>query len=51
MVCRYCHKRLPDKSETVCPHCFAKWEPVDELKTEGKKQAKAVEHNTVNGHE
>ena len=51
MVCKYCHKRLPDTAEAVCPHCFAEWAPVEDPKMEDKKSTKTVEHNTVNGHE
>lgn len=51
MVCRYCHKKLPETKEAVCPHCFAEWEPAEESEREGKGRTKTVEHNTVNGHE
>lgn len=51
MVCRFCHKRLPETDGAVCPHCFAEWQPVEEPEKEDKKRAKTVEHNTVNGHE
>lgn len=50
MVCRFCKKKLPDEASEVCPHCFAAWNPVDELK-EDKRKTKTGEHNTVNGHE
>lgn len=51
MVCKYCHKKLPETVEAVCPHCFAEWAAVEDPKKEDKKSTKTVEHNTVNGHE
>lgn len=51
MVCRYCHKKLPETKESKCPNCFAEWAPLDEAMKEENKKTRTGEPKTVNGHD
>lgn len=42
MVCKFCHKPLPEEKGYRCPHCFAAWTP-DDAEEDVPVKAKKVE--------
>lgn len=51
MVCKFCHKKLPDEVDVRCPHCFAEWTPAEGIGNNEVKENETVkvEKETVNG--